>query len=83
MTWELDGVAAVPVVRDRSPDLVIICSRRTDATELISTEGVDGAGVCNAFRAGWRAGALFTRLNDSILGGVVIVAWPSSCQEYI
>lgn len=73
--WELSDVV---VGLNRRPDLVSVCNRRTEVNELMSTEGVGRAEVCITFHAGWRTRALFARLNDSILGGVAIVAWPSS-----
>jgi len=36
------------------------------------------AGGATTLREEWRTGALFARLNDSILGGIATVAWPSS-----
>ena len=49
----------------------------TEAKVLRSGEAGD-TGRATTLREEWRTRALFARLNDSILGGIVIVAWPSS-----
>lgn len=66
----------------KRPELVSIWKRRMDVMELTSTLGISvrAGGGC-AFHVGYKKCALFATSNEGILGGVVNVAWPSSCKD--
>ena len=50
----------------------------TEVKAVISGAADTGVGWTAALRAGWRIGALFAALNDSMFSGMAIVARPSS-----